>query len=137
MNYIQNYIHDIPTNTATQMVYAAGAGFFIETILSSDPTRGLIVAGFSALATIIHGLVTPFFKSLTGRTQLTWGEEMCRTFSAIIGSGMVAKALGYNSVIKELFTDAILYGIIYFLSDSNRSTHKTNVMILFPRLSFG
>lgn len=137
MNAIQKYIHDIPSNTVTQMAYAAGAGFFIETIFTSDPTRGLVVAGISALATAIHGLASPFFYSLTGRSQLTWGEEMCRTFTAIIGGGLAAKALGFNSIMQDLFSLAVIYGIIYFISDPNRNLNKTNVIVLFPRIKFG
>ena len=78
VQHVKDYWNDIPQNTPVQMVYAAGAGFIVETIFAGNMKHGAAAAAVSALATAIHGLDLSFFKNyLTqGRIQLTFGEEI-------------------------------------------------------------
>lgn len=131
---VKSYYHDIPSNTLTQMVVAAGAAFVVETIVSGNLNYGAIAAGLSATATAIHGLVTPIFKKITGgRMHLTWGEEMCRTFTAIIGAGAVAKAYGNNSIFDKLVFLSLLYGFLSYVDPHRRDLSRADWIPIFPR----
>lgn len=134
---VKNYYHHIPSNTGKQMIIAAGAGFIMETIITGNVTQGLIVAGLSALATAIYGLVTPIFKWLNGGSKLSWPEEMCRTFTAIIGAACVARAFGNHSIFQKLPSIALVYGIAIALVPSMRCLHSTNWMVIFPKFTIG
>jgi len=129
----QNYYQDIPTNTPKQMIYAAGAAFVLRTITSGSLHQAAVAAGLSALATAIHGLITPIFKSLTGKTQLTWGEEMCRTFIAIISAGAIAKAYGDNTILSNLTGLALLYGFLTYAHPQRRDLNTTDWLPIFPK----
>src|SRR5947208_935997 len=109
----KDYYEEIPTNTPIAMAYAFGAAFVLETIFEGDPVKGIAAGAISAIASAIHGLVTPLFKLLTGgRTQLTHGEEMCRTFVGIIGAAcMETAATGRKSIFNKLIFLSILHSI--------------------------
>ncbi len=81
----------------------------------------MIAGALSAFAVAIHALVTPIFKKIIGNRQyLTWCEEMCRSFIAVITVGLAAAAFGDRSVIKGLFTYAVLYGLLTCIRDEDR-----------------
>lgn len=134
MMNIRSYIDQIPSNTPIQMAIAAGVGFIVETVVSGKPANGVAAAAVSALATAIHGLVSPLFRQLIGRNQLSWGEEMCRTFTGIIGAGCIAKAMGNNSVLEKLMPLAFIYGFITYADPSRRDLSRADWMPIFPRL---
>lgn len=128
-----DYWNDIPQRSLIQMFYAAGGGFFLETIFTSDIKKGAIVAALSGLATAIHALVTPLFKRLTGgRLQLTMAEEICRTFSGIIGAGLVEKAFGNDSIFKRLWIEAIIECLIITLNPARANLLNTNIITIYP-----
>lgn len=132
---MQNYYSEIPSNTLVQMAYASGAAFVIRAISTGNLSQAAAAAGLSAVATAIHGLVTPLFKTLTGgRTQLTWGEEMCRTFVAIIGAGGVAKAFGDDTILKNLTFLALLYSFLTYADPARRDLNHADWIPVFPRL---
>lgn len=137
LNYIyqnaQDYYQEIPANTGKEALYGFGAGFIIETIFfTGNLSKGAIAGALSALATTIYGLVTPLFKELVGNRPLTWGEEMCRTFTAIIGTGCVAAACGNSSILNNLGSLAILFGVIIYIDPARCNLNSTNRIIIFP-----
>jgi len=129
----QNYYQDIPANTSQQMFYAAGGAFVLHTVLTGNLYRGAVGAALSALATAIHGLVTPLFISVTGKTQLKWHEEMCRTFFAIIGVAAIAKACGDNAILSNLPFFALLYGFCNYADQSRRDLRSTSWILIATR----
>ena len=128
----QDYCKEIPSNTVTQMAYAIGAGFVIETIFTGSPQKGVIAAALSALATAIHGLVSPLFRKVIGHQQLSWGEEMCRTFFAIIGAGCIASAYGNNSILRDLFVLAVIHGFVSYIDPARRDLNRTDWIVVSP-----
>lgn len=129
----QDYWKEIPTNTGKQMMIAFGVAMIFETILSNgNLTQGALAGSVSALATAIHGCVSPLFKQILGNRPLSWGEEMCRTFTAIIGAGAVAAAFGNSSILQRLTGLAIGWGIINFAFPQRRDINAADWMILIP-----
>ncbi len=127
------YWQDVPSNTLTEMIYAFGTGFFVATVIRTDPIKGLIAGSLSAVATAIHGLVTPFFKRLTGGRDLTWGEEMCRTLTGIVTVGCAAAVMGHSSIIEQLPGMGLIFGIVTYLDPSRCSIHNAAMVWIFPR----
>lgn len=126
------YWQDVPQNTAKEMVYAFGTGFFIATVVRQDPIKGLIAGSLSALATAIHGLVTPFFKQLTGGRDLTWGEEMCRALTGVITAACVASAFGNTSIFQKLIVEGLFFSFITWLEPSRCSINHASAVLIFP-----
>lgn len=134
---VQDYLDEVPRNTGEQMIYAAGAACIVEIIVEGRPSQGLIVGALSALTTAIYGLVTPLFKDLVGqnRTQLTWGEEMCRTFTAIIGAGCITAVCGNSTILKNLVGRACLYGVVNYMNPTRGNLNSTSMICIFPDFS--
>jgi hypothetical protein len=126
---IQNYWNQVPSNTGSRALFAMGVGFIVQTLLTGNPSRGMTCAALSGLATVIHGLVSPLFKTLAGHSHLTWGEEMCRTFIAIIGAGCVAQQFGNSSIIKNLGVLTLFWGFITYIEPSRRNVNSCNWLI--------
>jgi hypothetical protein len=128
----QDYWKEIPANAGKQMIYNAGFGFIVETIFTGNPAKGVASAAVTALATAIYALVTPAFKNLLNTTQLEWGGEMCRTFTAIIGAGCVASAFGNNAILDKIGLLALIWGIITFANPTRGNLNQTHFLVLFP-----
>ena len=134
----KSHYQQMPANTSEAMLIAGGVGFIIETITSSNPTRGLVAGLLSALTTAIHSFVTPFFRKFTQNQNqnqnqsLSWGGEMCRTFTAIIGTGCIAAAFGNDSILKKLYPLAVIYGVVTALNPSRGDLNSADWIPLFP-----
>jgi hypothetical protein len=129
----QNYYQQIPADAAANMVYGFGVGFIIETIFTSSPSKGVTAGALSGVATAIYALVTPLFRQLTnGRMHLSWGEEMCRTFTAIIGAGCVAAAFGNKSILQNSFMLSIIFGLVIYLVPERGNLNHTHRIVVFP-----
>jgi hypothetical protein len=128
----QSYWKEVPKNTGNQMVMALGAAFVIETIFTGSPQKGVVAAALSALATAIHGLISPLFKRVIGQQQLTWGQEMCRTFMAIITAGCIASAYGNNSILNGLFILSVIHGFASYKDASRRNLNQADWIVVFP-----
>lgn len=131
---VRYYFSNIPKNTALAAAKAFAVAFVIETVVSGNPVVGLVTAGYSATASIIHGLVTPLFKLVIGQDRLlTWHEEMLRGCISYIATGSIALALGNPAVLNVLFISAVFYGLKVILrGDSWRSLDSANWLVVFP-----
>lgn len=132
MQSFQDYMKEVPSNTGQQMAYAAAAAFIIRTVTSGSPQKGVVAAALSALATAVHGLISPFFKQIIGRNQLNWGEEMCRTMGSIIITGCVAAAYGDRSIFNSLVGLSIIYGFLTFMDPARCDLRRADWIPIFP-----
>lgn len=126
-NTAQTYYNDIPPNTLQQMIYSAGADALIHLALTSN-LQGALINGIAAGTTsLVHGLVTPLFMLISGRSasdSLTWGEEICRSFSAIVITGYAFAAFGNVAIIHNLYGTAIMYALITLIVDHRRRLNR-------------
>lgn len=131
---INSYLKAIPKNTAIAAITAFTVGFVIETVFSGNPVVGLATGAYSAIATVIHGLVTPLFKQAIGQDRLlTWSEEMLRGCISFIATGCIALAMGTPAVLNVLTVSAVFYGLkIIIRGDSWRSLNNANYLVMFP-----
>lgn len=94
----------IPDDTQEKMLVAASTAFVLQSLLV-HPVSGLVAAGLSALATLIHGLITPFFAYLAKNRALSWPEEILRGSLAL----MITAALCHGIDKIQLIYDNILF----------------------------
>lgn len=112
-SYVSDYSKEIPVNTAQAMLTSFAISFAVTTILTANPTVGAIHGSFSAVATGIHGLVTPLFKQLSGNnTHLSWSQNLLRTAVSKVGSCYFAAACGYSFTLKSLIISLIFNACI-------------------------
>lgn len=131
----QSYCQDIPSNTGKQMVYAFAGAFVMEVIFTGDPKFGALAGAVSGLATAVHGLVTPLFKRFVNGQDLTFGEEVCRSFVAVIIAGSIAAACGHASILQKLSFEAIWCVLLTYMQPSRCSINSTAIIPIFPRYS--
>ncbi len=120
----QNYWEQLPQDVGKQMLYSFALAGVIVTIVKNNPSDGIRNGILSAVATAIHALVTPIFKKVIGeRRNLSFNEEFCRTFIALVTTGYISLAFGYPEIIQGLFVLSI-FNLI--LIDRNPGRHNIN-----------
>lgn len=125
---VKNHLNEIPKNTSRQMIFSFGVAFVLYSVVKSNPRVGLIAGALAATATGVHGLISPLFRKFLGHKNLSWGEEMCRTFMAIIPTGYVAEAFGNRSILPGLFVLGLIYGVVNYMDPTRRNTDSANVL---------
>lgn len=128
----QDYWKQIPQNTSRQMAYSFATAFVLRSVMRNDPRSGIIAGVLSATACAIYGLVTPLFQKVCQHNPLSWSEEMCRTFTAIIPSGYIAAALGDRSIIDSLFVLSIIYGLITYIQPERCNIKSAHWITIYP-----
>lgn len=131
----RDYWKDIPKNTGKQMIYSFAFSGAIRFLVSGNVYAGLSSGSAAALATAVHGLVTPVFvKVFAYKARLTWEEEMCRTTIALIGSGYLASAFGDTTVLTNHFGLTILYGLWNHIEPNRRDLDSAAWFGIMPNV---
>lgn len=102
---IANYYTHIPQNTVKQVVSSAVIGVIWGTAVSGGNLAGGITCGsLYALASLIHALITPFFRVLVeeGKNGLSWSEELGRVSLASLATTVIARSCGIPSEFSLL-----------------------------------
>ena len=129
----QDYCQHIPKNTGKQMLIAAGVGFIVRTINSGNPVEGVVLGACSALATLIHGCISPLFRQMVSpRQQLNWGEEMCRSMIGVIAVGCLTAAFGNRTLLNSLMIDALFIGILNYMQPARCNVNSTDWLLVGP-----
>lgn len=94
----------VPEDMGKKMLVGASTAFVLQSLLL-HPGAGLIAAGLSAVATLVHAFITPFFAKLAKDTNLSWSEEILRGSLSL----MITAALCHGIDKIQLIYDNILF----------------------------
>lgn len=131
-----NYCKEIPANTTKQMLYGFGASFILQTIFTGRPSDAAAAGILSAIATAVHGLVTPLFKNLTNnKLELSWAEETCRTLIGFIVVGYISANFGNSAILYNHRFLTLAWSLISSLQPSRRKLDSANWIIVIPNFS--
>jgi hypothetical protein len=134
---VQGYWASIPENTSETIVASFITVGIIGTILTGQTSNGAIFGAVSALATAIHGLVTPLFRRIFDREkEFNWAQEATRTFTAIIGAGYIARVCGFPLIPTNLnaFTRTLTHGIVNVLFPERYGANRVNGIYILPSI---
>ena len=128
-----DYWKDIPADTGKKMLFGFAASSVIRTLISGNISSGIFSGTVAALATGIHAFVTPLFLNIFDhKDRLTWEEEMARTSIAVVGAGYLASAFGDMSILANLLSMSILYGLYNSIDLNRRDLDKSSWFVIFP-----
>lgn len=128
LNGVNQYINSIPGNTfekATNIFLIRGAVAFIES--NGDLTKTLSKALVSATASIVHGLITPFFIKLYSNSQdIGIIPECIRSQFSVISAVKLSKYFGENLDKKEYLSIVLTINSLLTFFKERRSTGSAN-----------
>jgi hypothetical protein len=131
--HIENYLEEIPDNWKR----ATSASFFAGSLLSfavkAHPISAFGSGALSAVATLTHAAVTPFFKRYFGEDhEISFREEMGRATISLLTAHGVGMLLGGPFRVLPIIVSISLHVFnLVYLQSTRPDIDSTESLLLF------
>lgn len=131
LSFFEDYKRRFPSHLKERTFTSFGLGFAVTAILTVNPLLGLISGIFSAVASLIHTLVTPLFERWMESSPY-YLRNMCKTFTAVTLTALSASLLDkLIHFIKSLFLNLTYDGAQAIFKDQIPGDYKSFYMVNF------
>lgn len=111
-NTANDCIKAFPSDALPKLAWSVGGSFVLGTIFTGHPVGGFVSAAMAGVACGIHILSTPIFRKLAPtETHVHWWQELIRTVSVIVLSGLLLNLCGLPYQIN-LLAAAVFNGVL-------------------------
>ncbi len=122
---VKTKIDELPHNTAEKAIIGSLISFSVVMLCTGNAPLALTLAGCAAVATVIDGLLTPFFNSIFhGESSSSWTMKSLRNGISMIAAGTLVSTV-VGTPIPMVTSVALMVGLNYFNRSAGHSGAST------------